>query len=569
MPSLSTYKLLMSNLVLQILAASAQQAKAHFVSQARQIERVQANFLRSLLQTHQNTVFGREYCLSEVKTIDKFRDRVPVQPYSQFAAYTQRMVDGEANVLTASPVIFFNITSGSTGRHKFIPVTQQSWRFLSRSRRAAMGFLVEAAQRTHRPLGKMLYSSSILSHGHTATGIAYTSVSTNNVRLSNVFSRQLFANPFEVFQVTDTQARSYLCLLFALRNANLRIICTTFPVVAMQICGFLEQWSDSLIQDIAIGEIAPWLKLEPELRVKLERQWAAHPQRAAQLQACLRATGRLTPQTAWPDLSFLIAARGGTSDFYFERFPDYFGNIPIFGGTYSSTEGVLGVHHNFNTDSAVLAIESGFFEFIPEDQWDVEFPKTLLPWEVKSGDRYRIVFTNYNGFYRYDLEDIVTIDGFFEQTPLLLFQHRCGNVISASTEKTTEAHAVRTLQILQQRFNVLLENFCITLSKDCIPSHYLVNIELAAGSTLSDPEEFLQQFDNTMKELQIGYAVKRRDQIPSPRLRILAPGSFESLRQRLMQRGVAEAQLKFPHVTENRNFLDNLTITQEIHLPTN
>ena len=60
---------------------------------------------------------------------------------------------------------------------------------------------------------------------------------------------------------------------------------------------------------------------------------------------------------------------------------------------------------------------SGFFEFIPEDQWEQEFPKTLLPWEVKAGDRYRIVFSNYSGFYRYDLGDIVEIDGVIRASP--------------------------------------------------------------------------------------------------------------------------------------------------------
>jgi hypothetical protein len=413
----------------------------------------------------------------------------------------------------------------------------------------------------------MLFPISARPQGHTATGIAYAPVSTSDVRFSDVFSRQVFVHPFDIFQVADTQTRTYLCLLFALRDANLRIISATFPVLALQLCDFLEQWADSLIHDIATGQIAPWLKLEPALRLKLERQWSAQPQRAAQLEAHLRTTGRLTPQIAWPDLSFLITARGGTSNFYFERFPEYFGDLPIFGGTYSCAEGVLGIHRDFNTDSAILAIESGFFEFIPEDQWEVEFPQTRLPWEVTVGDRYRIVFTNYSGFYRYDLGDVVTIDGFFEQTPLLLFEHRCGNVISSSTEKTTEAHAVRALQILQQRFDVALENFCVTLSKDRIPAHYLVNIELADESVLPQPEKFLQQFDETMKELQIFYAIKRRDQIPLPRLRILASGSFEMLRQRLIRQGIAEAQLKFPHVTEDRDFLDGLPIAQEIRLP--
>jgi len=50
--------------------------------------------------------------------------------------------------------------------------------------------------------------------------------------------------------------------------------------------------------------------------------------RAAQLRKILKSEGRLTPKLAWPNLSFLATARGGTSDFYFQRFPTYFGDTP-------------------------------------------------------------------------------------------------------------------------------------------------------------------------------------------------------------------------------------------------
>jgi GH3 auxin-responsive promoter len=556
----------MVNPVLSIIYAIASQYQTSFTRKTYQTERVQTAFLRSLLQAHQGTEFGREYGFSDIKTIAQFRSRIPVQPYSAFAPYTERMANGETNILTPDPLIYINISSGSTGTKKLIPVTQRSRQFLSKSSRAAMGFAVAAARRERIPLGKMLFTLSVNPLGYTNSGIAYAPVSTSDLRLMDAASRQLFAHPFEAFRISDTATRFYLCLLFALRDRQLRLISATFPVAALQLCQYLEQHAESLIHDLETGEIASDLKLEPDLRFKLERQWSADPQRAAELRHQLKTHGRLTPKQAWTDLSFLITARGGTSDFYFDRFPDYFGQIPIFGGIYACAEGVMGVHRDFNTDGAILAIESGFFEFIPEDQWEVEYPQTLLPWEVKPGKYYRIVMSNYSGFYRYDLGDVVEIEGFSGQTPLIIFRHRRGGVMSASTEKTTEAHAIYTMQRLQQQFDISLENFCITLSEDKIPPHYLVNIELAAGDTLSEPEHFLQQFDATMKEVNAFYGIKRRDQIPLPRLRFLQPGSFSTLRQRMIDRGIAEAQLKFPHVTEDRQWLSDLIIEQEVRL---
>jgi hypothetical protein len=556
----------MVNPVLSLISAIASHSKTSFIRKAHETERVQTAFLRSLLHAHRQTEFGQKYGFADIKTIAQFRSQVPVQPYSAFAPYTERMANGETNILTPDPLIYINISSGSTGTKKLIPVTQRSRQFLSKSSRAAMGFVVSAANRTKRPLGKMLFTLSVNPLGYTNSGIAYAPVSTSDLRLMDVASRQLFAHPFDAFRISDTATRFYLCLLFALRNRDLRLISATFPVAALQLCEYLEQYAESLIQDIETGEISSGLKLEPDLRIKFERQWSADPQRAAQLRHQLKTHGRLTPQQAWSDLSFLITARGGTSDFYFDRFPDYFGQIPIFGGIYACAEGVIGVHRDFNTDGAVLAIESGFFEFIPEDQWEVEYPQTLLPWEVTPRKFYRIVMSNYSGFCRYDLGDVVEVEGFLGQTPLIIFRHRRGGVMSSSTEKTTEAHAIYTMQKLQQQFDVSLENFCITLSEDEIPPHYLVNIELAEGDTLSEPERFLQQFDDTMKEVNAFYGIKRRDQIPLPHLRVLRSGSFSILRQRMIQQGIAEAQLKFPHVTEDRKWLSGLMIEQEVRL---
>ncbi|MGB3613548.1 MAG: GH3 auxin-responsive promoter family protein, partial [Elainellaceae cyanobacterium] len=344
----------MQNLIMATaLTAIATPAKRRLVAQTRRLEAVQAEFLQSLLQAHRDTAFGREHHLGEIRTIDQFRDRIPVQPYAAFDPYLQRMAHGEANVLVPDPLIYFNISSGSTGTKKLIPVTKRSRQFLSRASRAAIGFVFSAAAREKRPPGKMLFPISTNDHGQTPSGIPYAPVSTSDMRLMDAVSRQIFAYPFDVFQIADTTARSYACLLFALRNRALRTISATFPVLALQMCTFLATHADALIQDIAAGTIASWLTLDPHLRQVLERQWSASPQRATELRQVLKTQGRLTPELAWPGLSFMITARGGTSDFYFERFPEYFGNLPIFGGTYACAEGVMGVHRDFNTDSVI------------------------------------------------------------------------------------------------------------------------------------------------------------------------------------------------------------------------
>ena len=557
----------MANYLLPLLTAVARRTKANFVRKTRNTAAVQERFLLKLLRDYQYTELGRHYKLGEIKTVEQFRQRVPILPYSSYEPYMERIAQGEQNLLTPDPVVYLTLTSGSTGKKKLIPTTRRSQKAVRRATLTSMGFLSEALRSRGLQFGKLLVTNSIQLWGHTDAGIPYGPASAGVLRLDKLLNEQFFAHPYENLLVRDSPTRHYLCLLFALRDRSMHGMVANFPMLILRTCNYLEKYAEDLIQDIDKGTIAGWLELEPEIRATLECRWKADPSRANQLREILKSQGRLTPKLAFPNLSFVACGRGGTSDFYFERFPSYFGDTPIFGAVFSSAEGMFSVYPDVNTDGSVLAIESGFFEFIPEDQWNEAQPKTLLATEVKKGDRYRILTTNEGGFYRYDIGDVIEVVGFYETAPLIVFRHRQGGQISATTEKTTEAHATQVMKTLQQEFGLLLEDFCITLSENDFPARYLINIELATGHTLNNSEAFLNSFDRKLQETNTHYEISRKNDIPPPRLRILSPGSFAILRQRQLEKGIPDSQLKFPHITEERKFLAGLQIEQEIRLP--
>ncbi|KAF3887492.1 MULTISPECIES: GH3 auxin-responsive promoter family protein [Nostocales] len=557
----------MTNFLLPTLTFVAERAKEKFVKKIRQTDAVQEQFLHKLLQTHKDTDNGRKYGLRDIKTIAQFQRQVPILPYSGYEAYLQRIAKGEQNVLTPDPVVYLNTTSGSTGNQKLIPITKRFQNSLRWANLTCIGFLNEALRSRQKRFGKLLVTNATQITGRTSGGIDYGTAGTGVLRMGKFLYEQLFAHPYETLKAEDSIARHYLCFLFALNDPSMRGIIANFPMLILRTCNYLERYAEELIRDIDKGTIADWLKLEPELRFQLERRWSANPNRAAQLREVLRSSGRLTPNLAWPNLSYVATARGGTSDFYFERFPSYLGDTPVFGAVFASAEGTFSIYHDVNNDGSILAIETGFFEFIPEDQWEEEHPKTLLATEVQPGKLYRILMTNYSGFYRYDIGDVVEVLGFYEQAPLIVFRYRRGGILSSTTEKTTEFHVTQVMQLLQQEFGLHLEDFCITLSENEFPAHYLVNIELAPGENLSDPQAFLTSFDRKLKEINVYYGSKRKDQVPPPRLRVLEAGSFGIVRKRQLQKGIPDSQLKFPHISEDRNFLAGLKVEQEVRLP--
>ena len=149
--------------------------------------------------------------------------------------------------------------------------------------------------------------------------------------------------------------------------------------------------------------------------------------------------------------------------------------------------------------------------------------------------------------------------------PLIIFRYRQGGTLSAISEKTTEYHVTQAMATLQQE-SLPIEDFCVTLSESLVEPYYLLNLELSGETTLSDPKQFLQAFDQQMQRANESYAIKRqKNDITAPQLNILAPGSFKQLRQRRLKSGVFDdAQVKLAHISCDRTLLDGITITEQI-----
>lgn len=560
------------NFVLPVLSALTRRAKANFVAKTKAIEAVQEQFLLELLRAHQDTELGREFGLAEIQTVDRFRERVPILPYSSYAPYTERIARGEANVLNPEPAIYINLTSGSTGNQKKVPVTRRFHKSLISANLASIGFSFDALRSHSRPdrkleFGKSLVTNSTTIQGRTSGGIEYGPVTVGSLRRGKLLYQFMLANSYDTLAIIDSLSRHYVSLLFALRDRKARSIVSNFPMLVLRTCGYLQKYAPDLIHDLKTGAIAPWVQIKPELRAKLERKLHPNPQRARELSEILASEGRLTPKLAWPNLSLVVAAFGGTSDFYFQRFPDYFEDTPIFGGIFGTAEGHFGIYHDLNNEGSILAIDSGFFEFIPEEEWEADRPKTLLPAEVQPGKRYRILVTSYSGFYRYDIGDVVEVLGFYERSPIIVFRHRRGGLLSSTTEKTTEFHATQAMEACLREFEVELDDFCIALSADEFPARYLVNIELAGDrQKLENPKAFLQRFDYWLAEFNNPYGTVRSSEVPPPRLRILEPGSFAIVRRQQVENGMSDSQLKFPHISEDRKLLEGLRVLEEIEL---
>ncbi len=87
---------------------------------------INKGLLERLLRDNQDTEYGRKYHFSEIKSIDDYRKNVPMTTYADYEGYINRMTeDGERNLLSSYPVVYYASTSGTSGSPKKIPVTDR------------------------------------------------------------------------------------------------------------------------------------------------------------------------------------------------------------------------------------------------------------------------------------------------------------------------------------------------------------------------------------------------------------------------------------------------------------
>lgn len=86
----------------------------------------------------------------------------------------------------------------------------------------------------------------------------------------------------------------------------------------------------------------------------------------------------------------------------------------------------------------VVIPDTVFYEFIPFEEIYKDNPKTLLINELKVGERYEVVITNYAGLYRYRLGDVVKVVDYYNNSPEIEFLFRKNQVLNMVAEKTNE-----------------------------------------------------------------------------------------------------------------------------------
>jgi hypothetical protein len=86
----------------------------------------QSRTLTEILANNRNTDYGRRYGFEGIKTVQQFRDALPVAHYDDYAPLITLMMRlGESGIFTSDEILCYILSFGYEGDARFIPCTQR------------------------------------------------------------------------------------------------------------------------------------------------------------------------------------------------------------------------------------------------------------------------------------------------------------------------------------------------------------------------------------------------------------------------------------------------------------
>jgi hypothetical protein len=520
-----------------------------FERAARDARRVNRETLRQILVANRDCEVGRRHGFATLaREPEAFRRAVPLARWDDVAPAVDRMARGEPGVLCSEPVLFFALSSGTTGASKRIPSTPSSFawqrRYYTGINPAVPAARVPGGYDPHR--GLSLLSAAGASQ-RTEGGIPVALASANGLSRVRRIVPFLWTSPWAVFEVADLEASWYLHALFGLRERTAKFLNAVFAPHLLSWLGFVEARWERLLRDVADGTIAADLALTDAQRRALAPALRPDPARGAELSRATAAGFAGFVPRAWPWIRYASTVITGTFAAAVPRLRGYLGELPIHTTVWSASEAMLGLNLDLaRPERYVLCNGCACFEFIPVADAAQAQPATRGLDELERGACYEVVLTNFAGLYRYRLGDVVEVVDFHGEAPVMAFRYRAGSMLDLVGEKTSEEQALAAVQEAVGAAHLV--DYAAWPDAENQPPRYRFYVEVAGEARGAD--QLSARLESALAVANPAYAGYRQGghRLAPADLRLVPPGTFEAFERFRLERtpGVARNQLKTP-----------------------
>ena len=234
--------------------------------------------LRRILATNAETDFGREHGFASMATVSDYRQAVPVLTYEDLREAIERQELTGERCLTQEQPVYYHRTSGTVGAPKNIPVTASGLAQMKRDQRLSAYVWARDSGVLE---SKVFAVSGAAVEGHMAGGTPLGSASGLLYRNQSRFVQSRYVLPAEVSDVEDYDARYLAMAAYGLAEPGVTGAATANPSTFLRLLAVVHDNADAVLGAIASGSLpgaASGLSLTPR------------PERARELERRLRAS---------------------------------------------------------------------------------------------------------------------------------------------------------------------------------------------------------------------------------------------------------------------------------------
>ncbi len=442
--------------------------------------------LREILKDNEETEYGKKNGFGRLQDLREYR-RLPLTDYADYAESIERMKRGEKNVLTAYDIKYFLLTSGSSGVQKNVPLTtralEQGW---------DMVYEASLAQKEGMEREMHLHTSVFRideEDRETLLSCAYFA----HFREKDKTHCEKYVGGEKLLFTKGIGDVCYVKLWLALSEPNLYSIQSIFLYDLLLLMQYFKENWERLLWDMEARHIPEDVPLSAEVRENLLAVVTEKARLTEIRQECEKGFAGIC-RRLWKRLDFASGIGGNAFEAQEQLMCWFLGDVPIHYFTYTSTEALVGIAVEMENTGYVCIPDSGFLEFLPYGE-DTEETKWIE--DVEIGKWYELVVTNFSGLYRYRLEDVVEVVGFYGQSPVLRYLFRKNLAVNIAGEKTNQMMVAGVVTEAAERWQARLEDYSVCIDREKLPCRYCFFLEGEAEPTL--PEERSAFLDKALR----------------------------------------------------------------------
>lgn len=472
-------------------------------------EEVQKEQLFDLIKKASETQLGKYYDFASIKTIKDFQNRVPVQKYEQMETVIDKIRHGEKNVLWPGEIKWFAKSSGTTSsKSKFIPVSKESLEDCHfRGGKDVLAIYNKLYPETDLFTGK----------GLTLGGSQHLSQ----------YNRDSFYGD-----------------LSAILIGNLPFW-VNFIRTPDQSIALMDKWEEKLIKmtEATINENVTSLTGVPSWFLVL-------------IKHILKIAGTNNLLDIWPNLELFI--HGGINfGPYREQYKKIIPSDKMhYMETYNASEGFFAIQDDPTSASMLLMLDYGiFYEFLPVEEWEKDYPKALSIDQVELNTNYAMVISTNGGLWRYAVGDTIQFTSKYPYK--IIISGRTKHFINAFGEELIVDNSDKAIQYACEQTGAVIKEYTAApmyMSTEEKGKHqWIIEFE-------KKPENltlFTTKLDEHLQSLNSDYEAKRYKNI-TLEFPLIVVAQKDLFFKWLKKHDKLGGQNKVPRLSNNRDLMEEL-----------